>query len=1788
MPKVKVKGIGTIEFPEGMTREQMEAAILDNFGEQIAQIKSDRRQRDFARQQEVATKNQKEKGFGASFLDGMAQTEEDFALGTALLDLNHDDAKTLLEQEYQQWLDSPAAQDDPSFFSARGAGKLAGEVLPNVVATVGAAFAATTVSTPIGGLIAGGATAAGISGVTTKGATFRNDYYSLRQKGVDPAEAYETARDTSNKSAAISAGIAGVTATVPIGKAVGPASTPVRTAVKVAGTEAAFDAGLGGVESVASDLYAESQGVERGDIVENALRSMTAEALVGAPFAGAQTVSAYRKSRADRFVADRTAPPTQRALPAPPERLGLPYNEPVALIGTDPLYDPTAGIPRLTGPDLTAPSRYLPGPDAVPPMILGGPIIDVDSGKVIDAAEISNVPTALLDERGNVIDLGDQNDAGRTAALDIENLFSDRISNKRTDPESGRLGFRRTAEDFIDVKPREADAFLPTPAAKQAAKEGKVRLFFSGFQKLGAEQTFTPSDFGYATGISVTAADGGNAVSLTATKNNQPNTLARRMQLVANEGSPLFLDTGAFGLYKKGIEARFEGRGNAFDSIDAVVDDIDPQNRSNVLVVMPDRVGDQARTIQLQNKHQDKIRDYIKQGYDTIIPIQAGKQKVGNVYDSLVAKYGAGNFRVGVPSNKEAITDAAFREFIRTKKPAKVHLLGVGAKTGQAKIQSVIDLSPETDVSIDSSTAAQKNLLQRKNQPDEVARLERAALEDRFLQEGTTEYGGMPIGNVPLSDIGVQKEFRPTLDKNELALFNQMTKEGKTLGEFEEAAGRDFSNEFMDLLRGETNKQMFVEFALPESSSTKSKSIGEKLYEEYQEAVRQFGGRVSMGVDPVATWKAFKALVKMAGYHAANGVKSAAEFAKRIGMKPNAAVRQAWEDAKSKIARSPKNVSQAVLNALTGVGEKTRITETVKVLGNSVDEKLTLLRERLNLQDRDSTATKAIRGLVDRFVDLKMLQRTIAAGKKIPDTMNAYLRMEHLQDRVGYLRKQVDEKVMEPFLADMKRLNITPDEIHLYLHARHAEEANGRIAEVNPDMPDGGSGMTNKQAADLLEDFAEKGQIPALEQLEKQIRALLQSKLDMEFEGGLIDQDNYDRLSTRYKNYVPLNRESHDDHLTKGNSVKQSNVFRGHKARKGSSKEVVDILSNVFFQYYNTIQHVERNRVMATLGEMVKEFKNDVVFPTGKPTLADQAQTVSYRVAGQERHLRVTNPYLAANLNNVQGGSLRPITQALSAGNRYLSLINTQLAPSFVIPNFLRDLQTAKINLMGEQAEALRKNVIRGAREAFKATWKAEVGTKGKKSYEGEYGQYYKEFSEIGGKIEFFGLQDFERFKKDLDTKFKRGKTKAALDKLRQRAGDINAAVENTMRLSVYVNARKAGVSKLQASSLAKNITVNFSRKGEWSKGLNSWFLFFNAGVQGSYRMAQAIRNKKVQKTVAQIAAFAAAQDIFNNLVSGEDEDGETFYKKIPEHVRERNMVIMNPLGEGYLTIPMPYGFNVFHYFGTNMGRMLRGDISVWDNLGHTTSSVLNAFNPIGGASDMLSFEGFVRAAFPDSLDVFVNIANNKDWKDDPIFPDRNPYDRYDKPDSQRYFGNVSEPSKAITRKLNELFGGSTVRSSGITDVSPETVDHVFAHFFGSMGKDLESVSNLFSGEWGRLPVVKRFVGGQTIYYDQENYYKLRGEAYQADDQIKAYRQEGEVKKLREYAEEAAPLRRILPRIKETDKQIKDINQRMRRIEASQSMSDSAKEEQLEKLKERKIQLMKLTRKRFLTLTGNE
>ena len=104
---------------------------------------------------------------------------------------------------------------------------------------------------------------------------------------------------------------------------------------------------------------------------------------------------------------------------------------------------------------------------------------------------------------------------------------------------------------------------------------------------------------------------------------------------------------------------------------------------------------------------------------------------------------------------------------------------------------------------------------------------------------------------------------------------------------------------------------------------------------------------------------------------------------------------------------------------------------------------------------------------------------------------------------------------------------------------------------------------------------------------------------------------------------------------------------------------------------------------------------------------------------------------------------------------------------------------------------------------------------------------------------------------------------------------DVNAAVENAVRVSAFQSALDAGLTQTQAASLAKNLTVNFNRKGEWGGLINSMYLFYNASIQGSVRVLQAsFRSPKIRKMLYTITAGSFALDMLNRMAAGEDEDG--------------------------------------------------------------------------------------------------------------------------------------------------------------------------------------------------------------------------------------------------------------------------------------------------------------------------
>src|SRR5690606_28265221 len=131
--------------------------------------------------------------------------------------------------------------------------------------------------------------------------------------------------------------------------------------------------------------------------------------------------------------------------------------------------------------------------------------------------------------------------------------------------------------------------------------------------------------------------------------------------------------------------------------------------------------------------------------------------------------------------------------------------------------------------------------------------------------------------------------------------------------------------------------------------------------------------------------------------------------------------------------------------------------------------------------------------------------------------------------------------------------------------------------------------------------------------------------------------------------------------------------------------------------------------------------------------------------------------------------------------------------------------------------------------------------------------------------------------------------------------------VENALRLSAYVTLRKRGATPDAAAAYAKDLTVNFNRKGFDGSKLNAWFLFYNASLQGAHRVSKLLRKPK---TWPYLGTLAAAQVIATLAAMGmEDDNGDPLWNQVPDHVKRRNLVVVLPDG-GLVTIPMPYGFN--------------------------------------------------------------------------------------------------------------------------------------------------------------------------------------------------------------------------------------------------------------------------------------
>jgi len=472
--------------------------------------------------------------------------------------------------------------------------------------------------------------------------------------------------------------------------------------------------------------------------------------------------------------------------------------------------------------------------------------------------------------------------------------------------------------------------------------------------------------------------------------------------------------------------------------------------------------------------------------------------------------------------------------------------------------------------------------------------------------------------------------------------------------------------------------------------------------------------------------------------------------------------------------------------------------------------------------------------------------------------------------------------------------------------------------------------------------------------------------------------------------------------------------------------------------------------------------------------------------------------------------------------NSWLRAAFTSRNPEFILSNFSRDIQSAVFNASAESeieggflnGTAAMKRVFKLVGPSLKTLVKDEVGGQ----TDPLIMKYYEEFKADGGKTGWAYQKSLEDIASQLQVDDS-GKTagqkiiggvKGALEFVE----GMNDAFENSIRLSSYIAAREGGVSREKAAQFAKNITVNFNKQGEWGAAVNATYLFFNAAVQGTSRIGRSLSNLRppvkpdgsrrewyerattAQKAAGGMVIMNALLTLLNRAASDEDEDGTLFYSKIPDYVKERNMIIMRPDGENYWKIPMPYGYNIFANIGTTSVEVASGDREALEGLAFMAMSIVNAFSPVSfGQSENLGTQ-LAKTSIPTAFKPFFEaFAFNETYFGGPVKAEQYPFGT-PKPNSSMSFRSPEE-IKQFFSWMNEATGGSE-DVPGIIDINPDGGWYIFEYFLGGTGKFVtrsietgrkivaDRAENPIDLDFNDIPFARIVYGEPSKYYDMQ------------------------------------------------------------------------------------------------------
>lgn len=469
------------------------------------------------------------------------------------------------------------------------------------------------------------------------------------------------------------------------------------------------------------------------------------------------------------------------------------------------------------------------------------------------------------------------------------------------------------------------------------------------------------------------------------------------------------------------------------------------------------------------------------------------------------------------------------------------------------------------------------------------------------------------------------------------------------------------------------------------------------------------------------------------------------------------------------------------------------------------------------------------------------------------------------------------------------------------------------------------------------------------------------------------------------------------------------------------------------------------------------------------------------------------DPQLAQAMNNtrahrVSEGIKNSISKRIIAVvGRKMAAAYTSLSPLFIPSNYFRDLtmtlSSTAIREDGRYNYLLGKNLATSWNLGFmlRDFQNGKLRDKVNNGNDTPKEQMFYDFMMNGGETGFVSSLDVEDLKKKFKNDLKDlDRWKANPVKVGHTIMDsiefLNRMIEDSNRFAVYMTSIQYGRSIDEAVNDAKDVTLNFNRKGT---GEHSWqtirnlYLFINPAVQSLQTLGALAKHHPFKFTAVTASWLAsgvlvpivnvALMQLGAAFLGGDGDDDKDWYKDISKKYwqfskwdRRNNFIMWVPTTHEFVKIPLAQEFRAFYGLGDMIAsKMMGGELAEesWEDYG---------WDLVGQVVDMLpldptGYDGNIAVSLmPNAIRPVFELAFNVDFTGKPLFKETE-YNKYDPNFTKAYVGTpdwLVRASKMVNSIGNDYPNVQQNKWDALGNPrynlnNPAVVDHVLSSYLG-------------------------------------------------------------------------------------------------------------------------------------------